>query len=86
LDRLVHECERYSYLTTSRLDDALTTNFEGNEYFCDIDEDYIQDRFNLTGLQVEVENYKEALEMITETLGKQLPLNDRTVYPLREFL
>ncbi|KAJ1836374.1 casein kinase 2 regulatory subunit [Coemansia sp. RSA 2711] len=46
---------------------------EGNEYFCDVDEDYILDRFNLTNLQNEVPNYTQALEMITDRLqGKAL--------------
>ncbi|KAJ2162020.1 casein kinase 2 regulatory subunit [Coemansia sp. RSA 552] len=39
---------------------------EGNEYFCDVDEDYILDRFNLTNLPLEVPHYREALEMITD--------------------
>jgi len=44
----------------------------GNEYFCDIDEDYLTDRFNLTGLQQEVSDYQYALELITDVLEIEL--------------
>ena len=40
----------------------------GNEYFCDIDEDYLTDRFNLTGLQSEVQYYHHSLELVTDIL------------------
>ncbi|KDN53030.1 hypothetical protein K437DRAFT_253684 [Tilletiaria anomala UBC 951] len=39
---------------------------KGNEYFCEVDEDYILDRFNLTGLNAEVQNYPQALDLITD--------------------
>jgi len=42
---------------------------KGNEYFCEVDEDYILDRFNLTGLNTEVQNYAHALDIITDNLG-----------------
>ncbi|KAK7045573.1 Phosphatidylinositol 4-kinase LSB6 [Paramarasmius palmivorus] len=35
----------------------------------DIDEDFILDRFNLTGLNNEVANYPQALDLITDQLG-----------------
>src|ERR1700761_8239796 len=38
----------------------------GNEYFCEIDEDYLTDRFNLTGLNTEVHYYQHALDLITD--------------------
>ncbi|ETW82657.1 hypothetical protein HETIRDRAFT_315285 [Heterobasidion irregulare TC 32-1] len=43
---------------------------KGNEYFCEVEEDYILDRFNLTGLNTEVSNYTQALDLITDNLGK----------------
>jgi casein kinase II subunit beta len=42
---------------------------KGNEYFCEVDEDFILDRFNLTGLNNEVANYTQALDLITDSLG-----------------
>lgn len=38
----------------------------GHEYFCEIDEEYLTDRFNLTGLQQEVQYYQYALDLITD--------------------
>ena len=35
----------------------------GHEYFAEISEDFIEDDFNLTGLQTQVAMYKEALEV-----------------------
>lgn len=40
------------------------------EYFAEVDEDYILDRFNLTGLNGEVvQEYGRALDLITDSLG-----------------
>ncbi|KAI4212252.1 MAG: hypothetical protein LQ351_004964 [Letrouitia transgressa] len=38
----------------------------GNEYFCEIDEDYLTDRFNLTGLNTDVQYYNYALDLVTD--------------------
>ena len=41
------------------------------EYFAEVDEDYILDRFNLTGLNGEVvQEYSHALDLITDSLGR----------------
>lgn len=47
---------------------------KGNEYFSEVDEEYILDRFNLTGLNAEVpQEYGRALELITDSLGESFP-------------
>ncbi|EEP80791.1 casein kinase II beta 1 subunit [Uncinocarpus reesii 1704] len=38
----------------------------GHEYFAEISEEFIEDDFNLTGLQSQVPKFKEALEMILD--------------------
>ena len=38
----------------------------GHEYFAEVTEEFIEDDFNLTGLQSQVPMYKEALEMILD--------------------
>ncbi|EMD33383.1 hypothetical protein CERSUDRAFT_117995 [Gelatoporia subvermispora B] len=45
---------------------------KGNEYFCEVEEDYILDRFNLTGLNTEVQHYSQALDLITDNLDDEI--------------
>lgn len=62
----------------------------GNEYFCEIDEDYLTDRFNLTGLNAEVPYYQHALDLVTDVfdldaddeLREQIEKSARHLYGL----
>ncbi|KAK0524069.1 casein kinase 2 regulatory subunit [Tilletia horrida] len=56
---------------------SLFLSSKGNEYFCEVDEDYILDRFNLTGLNNEVQWYSQALDTITDALDEDLDDDQR---------
>lgn len=50
----------------------------GHEYFAEVSEEFIEDDFNLTGLQTQVAMYKEALEvcLLTPKFMAPPPLMD----------
>ncbi|KAI8821112.1 casein kinase II, regulatory subunit [Fimicolochytrium jonesii] len=47
-------------------------SLKGNEFYCDVDEEYILDRFNLTGLNTEVQHYAMAFDLITDALEEDI--------------
>jgi casein kinase II subunit beta len=46
-------------------------SLKGNEFFCEVDEDYIQDDFNLSGLPSQVPYYDYALELLLDADAAQ---------------
>lgn len=48
-------------------------SLKGNEYFCQVDVEFILDRFNLTGLGQEIPKAQKAYDLITDNYsgGKQ---------------
>ena len=50
----------------------LFLGIKGNEYFCDIDDEYIRDRFNLTGLNLEVSKLPTLIDIITDVIDIEL--------------
>jgi casein kinase II subunit beta len=49
---------------------------KGNEFFCQVDEEYINDNFNLTGLATQVPYYEYALDLITDVDNDRGELSD----------
>jgi len=86
--------ERYPYqITLPRPKPNYFSKFissRGNEYFCEIDEEYLTDRFNLTGLNTEVPYYQYALDLVTDVfdldadddLREQIEKSARHLYGL----
>ncbi|EOD26246.1 hypothetical protein EMIHUDRAFT_73613, partial [Emiliania huxleyi CCMP1516] len=62
--------EEESELSQSENDDATWVSWfcslKGNEFFVEVDEDFIQDDFNLTGLSTQVPFYEHALDLILD--------------------
>jgi casein kinase II subunit beta len=45
----------------------------GHDYFCEVAEDFIEDDFNLTGLNAMVPFWKEAMEMVLDVEPGAIP-------------
>ncbi|KAF8974501.1 casein kinase II regulatory subunit-domain-containing protein [Flammula alnicola] len=65
--RLTIDCTAASSTPTSTLTwISWFCSLPGHEYFCEVTEDFIEDDFNLTGLNTMVPFWKEAMEMVLD--------------------
>lgn len=69
LDSLTHRCRPPDVQMGSWV--SWFCSMKGNEFFCEVDEDYIQDDFNLSGLSSQVPYYDYALELILDADAEQ---------------
>jgi casein kinase II subunit beta len=72
--------EESSQMTASEDESSWITwfvNIRGNDFFCEIEESYIQDDFNLTGLSSQVPYYDYAIDMI---LDIDIPLGFLSIF------
>ncbi|TFK55969.1 hypothetical protein OE88DRAFT_1621848 [Heliocybe sulcata] len=70
-DEVMGEAEDGEGYTSSTPTSTLTwiswfCSLPGHEYFCEVSEDFIEDDFNLTGLNAMVPFWKEAMEMVLD--------------------
>lgn len=76
-DQVAESDDNSSEMTASEDDTSWVTWFvsiRGNDFFCEVEEAFIQDDFNLTGLTNQVPYYDYALDMI---LDVDIPLGKR---------
>ncbi|KAJ3802820.1 casein kinase II regulatory subunit-domain-containing protein [Lentinula aff. detonsa] len=71
-DEIMEEAEEHEDGYTSSTPTSTLTwiswfcSLPGHEYFCEVTEDFIEDDFNLTGLNTAVPFWKEAMEMVLD--------------------